>query len=48
MGTRLVLLPITRPLTIVKAPEPEAPDFTEADKEWIDKIDRTRLSWDNW
>lgn len=26
----------------------ESPDFTEADKEWIEKIDRTQLSWDNW
>lgn len=29
-------------------PHIEQPDFTEADKEWIDKIDRTQLSWDDW
>jgi hypothetical protein len=26
----------------------ECADFTEADKEWIDKVDRTQLSWDEW
>lgn len=29
-------------------PTKEAPDFTEADKDWIAKIDRTQLSWDEW
>ncbi|GAB3843636.1 hypothetical protein GCM10028822_00010 [Hymenobacter terrigena] len=31
-----------------KGHEAEAPDFTLADKAWIDKIDRSKLSWDNW
>jgi hypothetical protein len=26
----------------------EAPDFTEADKEWIAKIDRTKLTLEDW
>lgn len=41
------LLPIYPPLR-PSPPAAEDPDFTEADKEWIGKIDRTQLTWDEW
>jgi hypothetical protein len=42
-----VLISYTQSLSVAP-PIEEAPDFTNADKEWIDRIDSSQLSWEDW